>query len=225
MQRLKIKLNITYLQWVIIKCHCVSYILTNLYSINYTFHFGGGFMKFVFLLVILVLSHTAHAADTVRVIKFKTIGLTVNEYNIADLIYKEAAQKQGAYFIVNNSQAGVLSYSEKARILRPISVSIVDYTIEDSEVIATIRYDHAALEVVMGNYKLYMRNKKNSEEIVNAKITEFCQKSSSNSSEIENILSSSELNDSTASLKDDELLKLSKESDSISQLLINECNL
>ncbi len=182
-------------------------------------------MKFVFLLVILVLSHTAHAADTVRVIKFKTIGLTVNEYNIADLIYKEAAQKQGAYFIVNNSQAGVSSYSEKARILRPITVSIVDYTIEDSEVIATIRYDHAALEVVTERYKLYMRNKKNSEDMNSAKITEFCQKFSSNSLEIENILSSSELNDSTSPSKDNELLKLSNESDSISQLLINECNL
>ncbi|MAB61646.1 MULTISPECIES: hypothetical protein [Pseudoalteromonas] len=182
-------------------------------------------MKFVFLLVILVLSHSAHAADTVRVIKFKTIGLTVNEYNIADLIYKEAAQKLGAYFIVNNSQAGVSSYSEKANILRPISVSIVDYTIEDSEVIATIRYDHAALEVVTENYKLYMRNKKNSEEIVNAEITEFCQKFSSNYLEIKNTLSSSEFNYSTAPSKDDELLKLSKKSDSISQLLINECNL
>lgn len=182
-------------------------------------------MKFVFLLVILVLSHSAHAADTVRVIKFKTIGLTVNEYNIVDLIHKEAAEKLGAYFIISNSQAGVSSYSEKARILRPISVSIVDYKIEDSEVIATIRYEHAALEVVTENYKLYMRNKKNSEEIVNAKITEFCQKSSSNSLEIENILSSSELNDSTASSRDNELLNLSKESDSISQILVNECNL
>ncbi len=207
------------------KSHCIFYILTNLHSIIYTFHFGGGFMKFVFLLVILVLSHSAHAADTVRVIKFKTIGLTVNEYNIADLIYKEAAQKLGAYFIVNNSQAGVSSYSEKANILRPISVSIVDYTIEDSEVIATIRYDHAALEVVTENYKLYMRNKKNSEEIVNAEITEFCQKFSSNYLEIKNTLSSSEFNYSTAPSKDDELLKLSKKSDSISQLLINECNL
>ena len=207
------------------KYHCVSYIFTNLYSINYTFHFGGGFMKFVFLLVILVLSHTAHAADTVRVIKFKTIGLTVNEYNIADLIYKEAAQKQGAYFIVNNSQAGVSSYSEKARILRPISVSIVDYKIEDSEVTATIRYDHAALEVVMDNYKLYLKSKKDIGELENDKITEFCQKFSSNSLEIENILSSSELNDSTAPSKDNELLRISKEFDSISQLLINECNL
>jgi len=182
-------------------------------------------MKFVFLLVILVLSHTAHAGDTVRVIKFKTIGLTVNEYNIADLIYKEAAQKQGAYFIINNSQAGVSSYSEKTSILRPISVSIVDYTIEESEVIATIRYEHAALEVVTENYKLYMRNKKDIGELENDKIIEFCQKFSSNSLEIENILSNSELNDSAAPSKDNELLKLSKESDSISQLLINECNL
>ncbi|MEL7309395.1 MAG: hypothetical protein AAGK05_17095 [Pseudomonadota bacterium] len=179
----------------------------------------------MFLLVILVLSHTAHAADTVRVIKFKTIGLTVNEYNIADLIYKEAAQKQGAYFIVNNSQAGVSSYSEKTSILRPLSVSIVDYTIEENEVIATIRYDHAALEVVTENYKLYMRNKKDIGELDNAKITEFCQKFSSNYLEIENILSSSKLNDSTASSRDNELLHLSKESDSISQLLVNECNL
>ncbi|MDI4670958.1 hypothetical protein MKZ42_03020 [Pseudoalteromonas shioyasakiensis] len=182
-------------------------------------------MKFVFLLVILVLSHTAHAADTVRVIKFKTIGLTVNEYNIADLIYKEAAQKQGAYFIVNNSQAGVSSYSEKARILRPISVSIVGYKIEDSEVIATIRYDHAALEVVMDNYKLYLKSKKDIGELENDKIIEFCHIFSSNSLEIENILSNSELNDSAAPSKDNELLKLSKESGSISQLLINECNL
>lgn len=182
-------------------------------------------MKFVFLLVILVLSYSAHAADTVRVIKFKTIGLTVNEYNIADLIYKEAAQKQGAYFIINNSQAGVSSYSEKTNILRPISVSIVDYTIEESEVIATIRYDHAALEVVTDNYKLYLKNKKDIVELDNAKITEFCQKFSSNSLEIENILSSSELNDSTASSRDHELLNLSKESDSISLLLVNECNL
>ena len=53
-------------------------------------------MKFVFLLVILVLSHTAHAADTVRVIKFKTIGLTVNEYNIADLRYKKKQLKSSA---------------------------------------------------------------------------------------------------------------------------------
>ncbi|MCH2088962.1 MAG: hypothetical protein MK175_17395 [Pseudoalteromonas sp.] len=155
-------------------------------------------MKFVFLLVILVLSHTAHAADTVRVIKFKTIGLTVNEYNIVDLIHKEAAEKLGAYFILSNSQAGVSSYSEKARILRPISVSIVDYKIEDSEVIATIRYEHTALEVVTENYKLYMRNKKNSEEIVNAKITEFCQKFSSNSLKIKSTLSSLEFNYSTA---------------------------
>ena len=207
------------------KSHCIFYILTNLHSIIYTFHFGGGFMKFVFLLVILVLSHTAHATDTVRVIKFKTIGLTVNEYNIADLIYKEAAQKLGAYFIINNSQAGVSIYSEKTSILRPISVSIVDYTIEESEVIATIRYDHAALEVVTENYRLYMRNKKDIGELDNAKITEFCQKFSSNSLEIENILSNSELNDSAVPSKDNELLKLSKESDSISQLLINECNL
>ncbi|MCG9733822.1 hypothetical protein L1D51_07435 [Pseudoalteromonas shioyasakiensis] len=182
-------------------------------------------MKFVFLLVILVLSHSAHATDTVRVIKFKTIGLTVNEYNIVDLIHKEAAEKLGAYFIISNSQAGVSSYSEKARILRPISVSIVDYKIVDSEVIATIRYEHAALEVVTENYKLYMRNKKNSEEIVNAKITEFCQKFSSNSLEIKSTLSSLEFNYSTAPSKDDELLTLSKESDSISQLLVNECNL
>jgi len=92
-------------------------------------------------------------------------------------------------------------------------------------VIATIRYDHAALEVVTENYKLYMRNKKNSEEIVNAEITEFCQKFSSNYLEIKNTLSSSEFNYSTAPSKGDELLKLSKKSDSISQLLINECNL
>ena len=207
------------------KSHCIFYILTNLYSIIYTFNFEGGFMKFVFLLVILVLSHSAHAADTVRVIKFKTIGLTVNEYNIVDLIHKEAAEKLGAYFIISNSQAGVSSYSEKARILRPISVSILDYKIEDSEVIATIRYEHAALEVVTENYKLYMRNKKDIGKLENDKIIEFCQKFSSNSLEIENILSNSELNDSTAPSKDDELLTLSKESDSISQLLINECNL
>lgn len=207
------------------KSHCIFYILTNLHSIIYTFHFEGGFMKFVYLLVILVLSHSAHATDTVRVIKFKTIGLTVNEYNIVDLIHKEAAEKLGAYFIISNSQAGVSSYSEKARILRPISVSIVDYKIVDSEIIATIRYEHAALEVVTENYKLYMRNKKNSEEIVNAKITEFCQKFSSNSLEIKSTLSSLEFNYSTAPSKDDELLTLSKESDSISQLLVNECNL
>lgn len=207
------------------KSHCIFYILTNLHSIIYTFHFGGGFMKFVFLLVILVLSHSAHAADTVRVIKFKTIGLTVNEYNIVDLIHKEAAEKLGAYFIISNSQAGVSSYSEKARILRPISVSIVDYKIEDSEVIATIRYEHAALEVVMDNYKLYLKSKKDIGELENDKIIEFCQKFSSNSLEIENILSNSELNDSAAPSKDNELLKLSKESGSISQLLINECNL
>ncbi|URQ85560.1 hypothetical protein J8Z28_13515 [Pseudoalteromonas sp. SCSIO 43088] len=107
----------------------------------------------------------------------------------------------------------------------PLSVSIVDYTIEENEVIATIRYDHAALEVVTENYKLYMRNKKDIGELDNAKITEFCQKFSSNYLEIENILSSSKLNDSTASSRDNELLHLSKESDSISQLLVNECNL
>ncbi|MBB1469280.1 hypothetical protein H5232_12620 [Pseudoalteromonas sp. SG41-5] len=145
-------------------------------------------MKFVFLLIILVLSHSAHASDTVRVIKFKTIGLTVNEYNIVDLIYKEAAQKQGAYFIVNNSQVGVSSYSEKANILRPISVSIVDYTIEDSEVIATIRYDHAALRVTSDRYKDKLNDEKKANKLQQAQLSEYCEKKTSSAIDIKKIL-------------------------------------
>ncbi|NRA77989.1 MAG: hypothetical protein HRU18_07255 [Pseudoalteromonas sp.] len=180
-------------------------------------------MKFVFLLVILVLSHTAHAADTVRVIKFKTIGLTVNEYNIADLIYKEAAQKQGAYFIVNNSQAGVSSYSEKARILRPISVSIVDYTIEDSEVIATIRYDHAALGVTLDRYKDKLSDDKKTNEALQAQLSEYCEKKNSSAIDIETIML--ELQDVLPKEihNDSELASLKTEIDLTSNISMDKC--